>query len=174
MLISSTFFFTLGQQTSYGGWISSYAVLNHFSSKEHATLYSSLYWVSITIFRFVFAFVPGSPSKKIQYLGLIGVVNSVSGYYIIFYVNSEIGLNLMSFIFGFSNSALFPLLLTIPEEYGFKFTMQETATFITWSALGQGCLAVGIGKMMGLISYNWLIYGMLVMDLIIAVLCRAN
>ena len=118
--------------------------------------------------------MPGSQSKKIQYLGLIGVVNSVSGYYIIFYVNSEIGLNLMSFIFGFSNSALFPLLLTIPEEYGFKFTMQETATFITWSALGEGCLAVGIGKMMGLISYNWLIYGMLVMDLIIAVLCRAN
>lgn len=80
----------------------------------------------------------------------------------------------MSIMYGLCNSALFPLLLTVPEEFGFKLTMNETSTFIIWSFLGEGCLAVGVGKMMGLISYNWLIYSMLVMDLIIAILSRAS
>lgn len=43
----------------------------------------------------------------------------------------------MSIMYGLCNSALFPLLLTVPEEFGFKLTMNETSTFIIWSFQGK-------------------------------------
>lgn len=52
--------------------------------------------------------------------------------------------------------------------------MYETTIFVTWASMGEGCLAVGIGELMGRVSYNWLIYGMLLMDLAIYVLVRTN
>lgn len=52
--------------------------------------------------------------------------------------------------------------------------MQETTTFVTWASLGEGCLAVGIGELMGRFSYDWLIYGMFIMDFAIYLIVRAN
>jgi fucose permease len=58
------FFFIVGQEAGFAGWVSPYAVLQNFSNKEHATMYSSMYWISITISRFVLASVKGSDAKK--------------------------------------------------------------------------------------------------------------
>lgn len=55
-----------------------------------------------------------------------------------------------------------------------KLTVKETTSFVIWASLGEGCLAVGVGKMMGWFSYNWLIYGMGLMDLVIFGLARWN
>lgn len=87
-ILAACFFFTVGQEAAFGGWISSYTVLHNLSSKEHATFYSSLYWISITFFRFAFAVLKGSPTRKVQILALVGVVNSVISYLITFHVNS--------------------------------------------------------------------------------------
>lgn len=70
--------------------------------------------MSITLFRFVFAFLPGKVVAKIYALTMIGVSCSILAPFIIFNVDSEIGLIFASIIFGLSNSALFPLLLSLP------------------------------------------------------------
>ena len=68
--------------------MSSYAVLYDFSTKEHATFYSSLYWVSITAFKFIMTLVQGTASKKIRYLAYIGIVSTAVSYLLIFHVDS--------------------------------------------------------------------------------------
>ena len=47
-------------------------------------MYVFLYYLAITIFRFILAMVNGSPSKKIQYLTLLGVFNGIIGITLIF------------------------------------------------------------------------------------------
>lgn len=86
-LIASGFLLAVGQQSSYGGWISSYAVMWGFSTKEHAIFYSSVYWISLTLFRFVLALVPGPPSAKLRNLGIIGIFTSFIGVFLIFHVH---------------------------------------------------------------------------------------
>ena len=114
----------VGEEVSYGGWISSYSVLYNFSTKEHATVYTSIYWISITSFRFVLALVEGSPSTKIRNLGLFGILTTFIGYFLIFHVNPDLGLIVMTVLYGLSVSVLFPLLLTVPEELGYKLNVQ--------------------------------------------------
>jgi fucose permease len=114
-LIASGFLFAVGQETSYGGWISSYTVLYGFSTKEHATFYSSLYWISITFFRFALAVVPGPPSAKVRNLAIIGILTTFLSVILIFHVHVEFGLIFTSILYGLTDSVLFPLLLTVPE-----------------------------------------------------------
>ena len=174
ILLSLCFFFAVGLETTFGGWISSYAVLNGFSSKQSATLYSSLFWVSITAFRIILAFLKNSSSKKIEILTYVGVIGSFLSYFFIWYVNPIFGIVFMSLIYGLCGSVMFPLLLTIPEEFGFKFSVSEGSTFITWASLGEGCLAVLVGKMMGWISHEMLIYSILVFNIVIYFANKAN
>ena len=113
-LVAMIFFFVVGQECTYGGWVSSYSVLQGFSSKQHATLYSSVYWISITFFRFCLAFVHGKASKKINVLFMVAILQTFLSLFIIYRVDAEVGLIVSSIIFGLSNSVMFPLLLMIP------------------------------------------------------------
>ena len=109
-----SFLLLVGQEASYGSWIPSFAVMRGYSSKEHATFYSSLYWFSITFFRFAFLFLPGTIKQKIYWL--VGGGIAVSFISLLFIqLDSELGLNFGSFAFGLCNSVLFPLLLSLPS-----------------------------------------------------------
>ena len=130
------------------GWISSYAVLEGFSTKEHATMYSSLYWVSITFFRFAFAFVPGKPSLKIYILLGAATFQTFLSTILIYHVSPEIGLIATAIIFGLSNSVLFPLLLIVPDEFNLGVTPSQNSNFLLFAALGEGTLAVLVGELM--------------------------
>lgn len=112
-MICFSFYFIVGQEATFGSWVPSYAVLRGFSSKEHATFYSSMYWISITFFRFAFVLIPGRVILKIYALTFIGAATAIISPILIYYVNSEVGLVGASIFFGLSNSALFPLLLSL-------------------------------------------------------------
>lgn len=128
-------------------------------------MYSSLFWISMTACRFILATIKGKPSKKLQILALSGLANSAVSYFLIFHVNHEFGLVFMSIVHGGCNSIFYALLLTIPEEFGFKVTISDTTKFVIWGSLGEACLAVGVGKLMGWFSYNWFIYSIVFMCL---------
>ncbi len=74
-LLSFMFFIYIGEEVAFGGWISSYSVLNGVTTKQGATMFSSLFWGFMTIFRFLFAFVKEKASKKLKILilGQIGL-----------------------------------------------------------------------------------------------------
>jgi hypothetical protein len=42
------------------------------------------------------------------------------------------------------------------------------------AALGEGCWAVGVGKMMGWFSYNWLIYSGFVINIFLVIFNYIN
>ena len=67
------FLLLIGEESAFGGWISSYAVIQGIQNKEDATLYGSLFWIVITMFRFIFLLLPGKPSSKSiwMYLGCV-------------------------------------------------------------------------------------------------------
>jgi hypothetical protein len=67
----------------------------------------------------VLVFVSGSQTDKIKWLAITGIINSFISYFIIFQIHHESGLIFMSIVYGLCNSVIFPLLLTIPEEFGF-------------------------------------------------------
>ena len=87
-LLAMMFYFVVGQECTFGGWISSYSVLEGFSTKGHATVYSSAYWISITFFRLVLAFVHGKASKKVTILLTVAVIQTFISLGTIFHVNS--------------------------------------------------------------------------------------
>ena len=109
------FYFLVGQYTTYGGWAASYAVLKGFSAKEHVAVYTSLFWTSITLFRFVFAFIGGSASSKVYSLTILAILQAFLSLFLINTVNAEKGMLVSSLVFGLTNSVLFPLLLVIPK-----------------------------------------------------------
>lgn len=52
--------------------------------------------------------------------------------------------------------------------------MPQTVLMIVWGCLGEGILAVGVGKLMGWLGYHWLIYSMLAMNLAIWAIAKIN
>ena len=73
VLIGMYLFIYVGCETSYGGWISSYSILAGVSERAEATFYATIYWIVITITRFISAIAPGTSSQKMRFL-LRGVV----------------------------------------------------------------------------------------------------
>ena len=70
------------------------------------------------------ALVSGSPTAKVRNLGLIGFVTGFISFFLIFRVNSELGLIKMTILYGLTNSVLYPLILTIPGEFGYKISIR--------------------------------------------------
>lgn len=156
----------MGQETTFGSWIPSYAVLRGFSSKEHATFYSSMYWISITFFRFAFVLIPGKVVSKIYALTFIGVTTAIISPFLIYHVNSEVGLIGGAIFFGLSNSALFPLLLSLAPEFGLAVSATESSYFMLFSSLGEGMISVGTGYLMNFFTYEMLFITMGLMNFI--------
>jgi hypothetical protein len=48
-------------------------------------------------------------------------------------------------------------------------TQHEGSLFLIGAALGEGCLAVGIGNLMSFFTFNWFIYGNFVSNLFLFV-----
>ena len=66
-------FFCLGMEITFAGWISSFATLSKVTDAKGATVFPSIYWVSMTFFRIFLAFLPGSSSKKLKNLIIINM-----------------------------------------------------------------------------------------------------
>ena len=76
-IICIMYWLIIGQECSFSGWIPSFAVMNGYSTKEHATMYSSLYWIAVTAFRFIFPLIKGKASTKLLALYFLATVSSL-------------------------------------------------------------------------------------------------
>ena len=115
ILVGLMFFSLIGAEVIFGSWSASYAVMNEYTSKENAPLYSSLYWGTMTVFRFIFPFVPGKPSKKLTSFFILAIVTCISSVLLIHFVSPNIGLIFCAVFLGMATSVNFPLTLTIPK-----------------------------------------------------------
>lgn len=159
------FLLVVGEQLCYGAWISTFAVSNNFSSKEHATLYSFLFWIFMTAFRFIFALFEGYSLRKIKNLAILGMVSVILCSLIIFLVHPETGLIAMSIISGICSSSMFPLLFLVLPQGGYKLTVIENSSLIIWSYLGEGTIPMIMGVLIEFLSTNWFLYSIILMNI---------
>ena len=64
-LMVLTLFLYIGMEYDYAGWISSYATISGFSTKEQATVFPMIFWVVMTGARFGCSMVRGPSSRKL-------------------------------------------------------------------------------------------------------------
>ena len=65
IILSLIFFLDIGLEMTFGGWISSYTVIKGVATKEVATEIGSVFWLAMTLFRFILACIPGKSSSKL-------------------------------------------------------------------------------------------------------------
>ena len=91
-----------------------------FSTKEGATVYSSIYWIAITISRFILPFIQGKSSTKLIFLYSFATFASLFGLVLIYTIDPRVGMTFGAFLIGVSNSVIFPQTLTLPRQYNYK------------------------------------------------------
>lgn len=107
-------FIYVGVETSFGGWIPSFAVLTSVTDNAGATRFPSLFWVLLTMFRFLLAFAPGTSTRKLKiliegifYSGIVSLVVVYAGHI-------ELACYLGAVLFGLTMSSVYPLVFTYP------------------------------------------------------------
>ena len=164
------FLLMIGQEVSYGGWVASYAVMSKYSTKERATIYSSIYYMAITAFRFIFAFIPGSGKCKLISMYLMSIASVVLSLVLIHHFDPHFGLVLGSFLLGMADSITFPQTLTLSQQYDRKVTPSMNSSFFLCASVGEGTLAMFFGLFLS-INADMLFYGiMLISSILLALL----
>ena len=169
-IICIIFYFVVGQESTFGGWVSSYAVIEQYSSKENATFYGTIYWISGTFFRFVFPFISGKTSSKLKFLTLLAFLSTFLDLFIIHFISPSFGMILSSVLYGMSNSVLFALCFTISQEFNLRLQPTHGSNFVFAAALGDGTLVGFVGFLIKSFGSDLLYYSMAIFNLIILLL----
>jgi hypothetical protein len=92
--------------------------MENISTKEQATLFSSLFWIVMTLFRFIFAFVKMKPSKKLRICIYTQIIFS---FFILIFVDMygwhKFALYFAAIAYGISFSSMFGLFFVFPTEW---------------------------------------------------------
>jgi fucose permease len=123
-------FFYLGLECTYGGWISSFAVLTQVANRQQATIYPSLFWVLMTIFRIGLAFLPGSGHKKLRIQIEANIGSGIISLVLIYMGHTQLACYLSAVMFGFSMSTIYPLILLFPSEVGLHTEDRQTSNIV--------------------------------------------
>lgn len=169
MVLCFMFMLLIGEESAFGGWVSSYAVINGIQNKEDATFYGSLFWIVITAFRFIFLLLPGTPSKKSSwmYLGCVFVAISSLVFLHMYPQYGNFWIIYSSFGFGMFMSIVFPLLLSTPKEYGINLSPSDNSNFMIAASLGEGTIAVITGYCMDWFGPDMLFYTILAVNIVV-------
>ena len=143
------FLLIAGFEHSFAGWIPSYAVLSEVADRAEATLFNSVFWMTSTLFRFIVASLTWSSSRKIKLLTSSLLLCSIVCLVMLLSGNIWITVTLSSFLFGTATSAIFPLLISLPTEFGVRFRPDEIATIMMTAVLSSEVLPSVVGVLMG-------------------------
>ena len=113
-LLQVMLFVYVGAGITFGGWISSYAVMAGVATKEEATLYSSIFWSLLTVSRFVFACLPFNSSLKLHFL-VRACLAFGFGSLVLMWLDWRTAACLFSSVgYGVGLSSVFPLAISMP------------------------------------------------------------
>lgn len=176
LLMCPIFMLAVGLEAIYGGWISSFAVLHNYADKQNATMFSSLFWVSITVFRFILVHAKGTNTMKLLILFGIGLVASFMSLVTMERVSAMAGLYGSAIAYGLSCSILYAVGLALPQDSGIVLADGQSSNFIMSSAFGEGALAVVAGQLMAMWGPDAMFYflGLLCLAGILNVLVVVN
>ena len=77
-------FFYYGTEITFGGWISSFATLTGTTDNQGATIFPTIYWGFMTLFRFLLLCIPGKGSYKAKVMIIGSILSGVISILIIY------------------------------------------------------------------------------------------
>lgn len=159
-------FLYLGLECTFGGWISSYSVLTGVTDHRGATVFPVIFWIVMTIFRILFAFVPGKSSIKLQILIIANIVSGIISLFFIYADHVQFACYLSGVLFGSCMSSIYPLIMTLPLEKGLNVEDGQTANIVMAGVVSEGILTMFVGWLMDWFSPNMLFYSLSIFALL--------
>jgi hypothetical protein len=149
-------------------------VQNEISTKQGAVQFASIFWILESLFRFVFAYLPGKDSTKLTIscwsqlvAGAICVVMSILHH-------QMESAYLSSILYGIALSMGFPLLLSISHEYGIHFDGDAISNMMISCTISVGVYSTLTGILMKstpeMYHYSMLGYSVLMLLIFFAIM----
>jgi len=121
----------------------------------------------MTIFRFFSSLLPFKAMRKLMIHESLLMAFVGSSVLMIFVGEVEMACMFSSISFGMCFSAMYPLFLSLPSDYGLEISSTQMANIALWSALGEATLALSFGLFMEWMGPNTLFYVMFLMVIIV-------
>ena len=118
------------------GWISSYAVILNIDDKEGATRYPLIFWISITVARFLLAGMQGKVSQKFVLLIRCQILFLVISLLFVWLGLVGFAVYWNSLLIGLCFSSMYAFLYTLPLDFGQEIDPKQTAFLIMIGAIG--------------------------------------
>lgn len=104
-----------------------------------------IFWISNTVGRFIWMFIPGTITKRLQFAMGFLVLTTLTSFLL-----QSAGLYQTLCIIapitsGFIMANLYVFFVSLPEEYGFHVDAQNAANFSLGVTFGEGILITAIG-----------------------------
>ena len=138
-----------------------------FSTKEEATIYGTIFWTAITVFRSIPSSTLRSTSQKLKLLCLLAVFGTVIGLLFIHNIDQVNGTILSAILYGISNSVLFALCYTLCKEFNMKLKPSQGSDFMLSASLGDGTVVGFAGYMISVFGPDALFYSMGIFNFLI-------
>lgn len=139
----------VGSEAGYGGWITSYVLdVGIATNKNEAAFMTAVYWGGLTVGRLVAipCAVKISTSSHLQFQLALAVVGAILALTVL---NMSYTLAcITSALYAYALSAMFPLALTLVNDYGFEVDPSSTASFMCAACVGDAAIPVIIGLCM--------------------------
>ena len=143
--IALFFFFYVGAEASFGGWIFSYAVALDLGSKAAAAYLTSAFWAALTLGRFVAIPIAARfRPRSIVLVDLVGCLASIG--MILLWPNSLAAMWLSTIGLGLSMASIFPITVALAERRT-TITGQVTGWFFVGASAGNMSLPWLIGQL---------------------------
>jgi len=134
-LISLFFFFHVGAELSYGGWIYTYALRRGIANETMAAYLNSTYWGALTLGRLIG--IPVSTKLRPRTMLSIDLLGCfISCAVVLIWNESAAATWIATILMGMSLASLFPSSLNLAER-NMKITGSVTSWFLVGSSLGS-------------------------------------
>jgi len=136
----------VGAETSYGGWIFTYAVRVYNFEEADAAYLSSVFWASITVGRLIA--VPISiyfTPRTILFGDMAGCMISLTLLLVFSYLKNKVLLWILTVTFGFSMASIFATAFSLPSILKITITSKAASVMIVGASIGDMVLPMVAG-----------------------------
>ena len=143
--ICGLMFLFFGTELTFGGWISSYAVLMEVADKKGAIFFAVLFWTSKAVVTFIVTFTPGLGYQKLK---ILIIIMMGSGFISLQMVNTgyiQLACYFSSVMYGVSCSSMFGLIMALAIEEGLTIEENQTANILLAGVISEGILTTLVG-----------------------------
>jgi len=145
-LVGSYLFLYVGAETSYGGWIFTYAVEVYGMDETNAAYLSSVFWGAMVVGRLAAVFLSTKISAhRLLSLDMTGSIVSIAMLLLFDSLRREIVLWIVSIGFGLFMASIYATAFSLRREMDINVTSISTSIMIVFSSLEDMGLPVVAG-----------------------------